>query len=109
MIYPDSLEQKLGFDQIRSRLRSYCLSASGADHVDAMQFSGDPDLIRRLLRQTLEFRFILEKNENFPSRHYYDAGEWLQKIALQGNYIEAEEFLKLAQALDTVIGIKNFC
>ena len=108
MIYPDTLELKLGFDLIRQRLRSYCLSASGALNVDDMSFLTDADPIRILLRQTLEFRSILEKNENFPSRHYYDADEWLKKIGLEGNYIDAEDFLRLAQALETIIAMKSF-
>jgi DNA mismatch repair protein MutS2 len=108
MIYPDTLEQKLGFDQIRHRLSSSCLSASGAAHVDAMRFNTQADLIRTWLQQTLEFRLILEKNENFPSQHYYDAGDWLKKISVEGNYIDSDEFLKLAQALETIIAIKTF-
>jgi DNA mismatch repair protein MutS2 len=108
MIYPDSLEQKLGFDQIRNRLRSYCLSPAGAHLVDALTFNTGPELIKVLLRQTLEFRLILEKSETFPSRHYYDAEEWLTKIGLEGNYLDAEEFVKLALALDTILDIKNF-
>lgn len=108
MIYPDTLEQKLSFDQIRLRLKSYCLSGSGSSMVDEMTFSSDAGRIRMLLRQTLEFRFILEKSENFPSRHYHDAGDWLKKIGTEGSYIDAEEFLRLAQALETIIAMKNF-
>lgn len=108
MIYPGTLEQKLGFDHIRLRLKSYCLSSSGNALVDSMNFNTDPEFIRTLLKQTLELRQILEKSENFPARHYYDADEWLDKIALEGNYIDAEEFLRLAMALETIIAIKNF-
>ena len=108
MIYPDTLEQRLGFDQIRLRLKSYCLSASGSALVDSMQFFTDVEFIRTLLKQTLELRQIQEKNENFPARHYYDATEWLDKIALEGNYIGVEEFLRLAMALETIIGMKTF-
>ena len=108
MIYPDTLEQKLGFDQIRLRLKSYCLSASGGNLVEAMAFHTDAGFIKVLLRQTLEFRFILEKSEAFPSRHYYDADEWLEKIALEGNYLDADEFLRLALVLETIFGVKNF-
>lgn len=108
MIYPETLEQKLGFDQIRMRLKSYCLSASGGQLVDQMAFHSDSELIKVLLRQTLEFRLILEKSETFPSRHYYDADEWLKKIALEGNYLDADEFIRLALALETILGLKNF-
>lgn len=108
MIYPDNLEQKLGFDQVRARLKSYCLSAGAGELVDSMHFRTDVACIRLQLKQTLEFRSILEKNEAFPSQHYYDAAEWLAKIRLEGNWIEADEFLRLALALDTIISCKHF-
>lgn len=108
MIYPDTLEEKLGFDQIRHKLKSYCLSVAGGDWVDGMNFSTDAEFIKILLKQNLEFRLILEKSETFPSRHFYDAEDWLNKIALEGNYIDADQFIKLALALDTILTCKNF-
>jgi DNA mismatch repair protein MutS2 len=108
MIFPETLEQKLGFDQIRQRIKSYCYSQAGSAWIDRMKFSIDPEFIKVLLRQSLEFRQILEKSENFPSRFFYDGDEWLQKIAMEGSYLEAEDFLKLANALDTVVSCLNF-
>lgn len=108
MIFPETLEQKLGVDQIRQRLVSYCLSAAGAAWVDRMRFSTDAEFIRILLRQSLEFRQIMEKGEGFPSQHFFDAEAWLRRIALEGSYLEAEEFLKMSQALETILAAKNF-
>jgi DNA mismatch repair protein MutS2 len=108
MIFPETLETKLGVDQIRQRLKSYCLSISGTEWVDRMQFGTDPEFIRVLLKQSLEFRQILEKGEAFPSQHYFDGDQWLKRISLQGNYLEADEFLNLGYALETVIACKNF-
>ncbi|HYF67952.1 MAG TPA: endonuclease MutS2 [Ohtaekwangia sp.] len=108
MIYPSDFEEKLGFDQIRVKLKSYCLSNAGADWVDRMRFSNNAEFIRVLLHQSLEFKQILEKGENFPSRHFFDSAEWLQKISLEGNWLESEDFLKLAYALETIIACKNF-
>jgi DNA mismatch repair protein MutS2 len=73
-----------------------------------MSFLTEPERIKTLLLQALEFRLILEKNESFPSRHYYDANEWLVRIAQEGNFIDAPDFLRLAQALETIISIKAF-
>jgi DNA mismatch repair protein MutS2 len=108
MIYPDSLEQKLGFDQVRERLKAHCLSASGVEKVGSLAFTTNAQWIKTRLRQTLEFKGILERSENFPSVHYYDAGDWLKKIAQEGNYLDGEEFLRLALALDTILTAKNF-
>jgi DNA mismatch repair protein MutS2 len=108
MIFPDALENKLGVDQIRLRLKSYCLSLAGTEWVDRMRFSTDGEFIKILLRQNLEFKQILEKSEAFPAQHFFDGEEWLKRIALAGNYLEAEEFLKLAQALETILACRNF-
>lgn len=108
MIYPDSFEDKLGFDQIRNKLKSYCLSHAGEEWVDRMRFSSEYNFIKALLRQNLEFRMILEKGEPFPDRHYFDPAEWLRKIALEGNWLEADEFLNMAYSLETIIACRVF-
>jgi len=108
MIYPVDFEQKLGFDQVRQKLKDACLSAAGAAWVDKMRFSHEVDFINVLLKQNLEFRQILEKGEPFPSKHFFDPAEWLQKISLEGNWLEASEFLDLAYALETIVAAKTF-
>ena len=108
MIYPEDFEQKLGFDQIRQKLKSYSLSDAGAAWVDRMRFSTDAEFIKTLLHQNLEFRQILEKGEEFPSRYFFDATDWLHRISLEGNYLEAAEFLSLGYSLETILSCKNF-
>jgi DNA mismatch repair protein MutS2 len=108
MIYPNEFEDKLGFVQIRQKLRAYCLSDSGATWVDRMRFSTEVDFVRILLKQNLEFLQILEKGEPFPSRYFFDPTEWIQKITLEGNWLEADEFLNLAYSLETIIACKAF-
>jgi DNA mismatch repair protein MutS2 len=108
MIYPETFEDKLGFGQIRQKLKGYCLSAAGEAWVDDMRFSREVEVIRTQLKQNLEFRQILEKGEAFPSRYFFDPADWLQKIALEGNWLEADEFLNLAYSLETVIAARQF-
>jgi len=108
MIYPESLEQKLGFDQIRLKLKQYCSSSAGEAWVDNMRFSTEPEFIKTLLKQNLEFRQILEKGEPFPSRHFFDPSEWIQKISVEGSWLDADEFLKLAYSLETIVACKVF-
>ncbi|RAV98783.1 endonuclease MutS2 [Pseudochryseolinea flava] len=108
MIYPETFEQKLGFDQIRQKLVAYCLSPAGAAWVDKMRFSSEVDFVKILLKQNLEFRQILEKGEPFPSQHFFDATDWIKKISLEGNWLEAEEFLHLAYGLETILACKTF-
>ncbi len=108
MIYPETFEQKLGFDQIRHKLKGYCLSAPGEAWVDGMNFSTDHEFIKTLLKQNLEFRQILEKGDAFPSRYFFDPTEWIRKISIEGNWLEAEEFLQMAYSLETILACKLF-
>lgn len=108
MIYPDNFEEKLGFDQIRQKLKGYCLSPAGEAWVDSMRFSAESDFIKVLLKQNLEFRQILEKGESFPSRYFFDPSDWLKKISIEGNWLESDEFLNLAYSLETILASKSF-
>jgi DNA mismatch repair protein MutS2 len=108
MIYPETFEAKLGVDQIRLKLKQYCLSPAGQAWVDNMRFSTDYDFINILLTQNLEFRLILEKGETFPSQHFVDPADWIKKISLEGNWLEADEFLSLAYGIETILACKTF-
>ncbi|MEJ7644477.1 MAG: Smr/MutS family protein [Chryseolinea sp.] len=108
MIYPDTFEQRLGFDQIRQKLKSNCLSIAGEGWVDAIVFTTDVAQLKIQLKQNLEFRQILEKGEPFPSRYFVDAGEWLRKIGVEGDWLESEDFLSIAYSLETIYSCKAF-
>jgi len=108
MIYPPEIEQKLGFDAIRQKLKSNCLSPVAALLVDDMCFRTDVSEIKKLLQQNLEFKLILEKGDDFPSRYFFDPTNWLSKISLEGNYLDEIEFLNFAYALQTILSAKAF-
>lgn len=108
MIYPEDFEQKLGVDQVRQIIKTYCLSPAGALEVEGMSFSTDIHCIRTNLHQNIEFKQILEKEEEFPSRYFFDPAEWLKKIALEGNYLDERELLDLANSLDTTLACLAF-
>jgi DNA mismatch repair protein MutS2 len=108
MIYPETFEAKLGVDQIRLKLKQYCLSPAGQGWVDNMKFSTDYEFINILLSQNLEFRLILEKGETFPSQHFVDPADWIKRISLEGNWLEPVEFLSLAYGMETILACKAF-
>lgn len=108
MLHPNDFEIRLGFDHIRRKLTNFCLSGAGVSRVDAMQFSASHADVSTGLKQTLEFKQIFEKNENFPSAHYLDAHDILKKASLEGNYLDEPEFVQLANAVQTILECVNF-
>ncbi len=72
MIYPDNYEIKVGFNEIRKLLKSYCLSSLGKEKVDDMAFSSDASKIKVLQEQTREFRRLSEKSGTSSPRQESD-------------------------------------
>ncbi|HEX5172249.1 MAG TPA: Smr/MutS family protein [Cyclobacteriaceae bacterium] len=108
MIYPVDFEQKIGFDQVRQKLMDKCSSGASIALVEEISFKTDFNYLSTSLRQCLEFKQILERNEAFPSQYFFDPSSWLQKISLVGSYLEERELLDLANSLSTILACRIF-
>ncbi|MGL5262526.1 MAG: hypothetical protein ACRC9P_09100, partial [Bacteroides sp.] len=80
MIYPTNFEDKIGFLQIRTLLKSKCLSTLGEDKVDEMTFMKRFGLIQEHLAQTKEFLRILQEKVNFPDQYFFDVRGSLKRV-----------------------------
>jgi DNA mismatch repair protein MutS2 len=108
MIFPEEFERKLGFDQIRERLRQYCLGPLGARLVDEMSFSSDFNQVKSRLEQNAEFKQILEKADEFPASHYYDTDTYFKTAAIEGSFLEEEAFHQILLSLQTILACKKY-
>ncbi|WP_234734604.1 endonuclease MutS2 [Tellurirhabdus bombi] len=102
MLYPESFEQKLGFDKIRDLLRQACLSPLGQSYVEKIRFSDNFQLIEKMLRQVAEFKNIVQYEPDFPSSNYLDIRPQLQKTRIEGMMLSEEEFFELKLTLRTI-------
>lgn len=107
MIYPNTYEQKVGFDQIRRRLADLCLCTLGEGLVNEMSFSIKFDQIRRQVKQTMEFVRILQE-EAFPDQNFFDVRQSLKRIRISNACLEVEELFNLQRSLDTIHNIVTF-
>lgn len=108
MLYPNTIEEKIGFDQIRQLLKDACTSSLGTYYVDKIQFSDDFDHIQKLLYQTEEFRLILQEGEGFPTGNYLDVRPQLSKAKTLGIFLSEEEFHQIQLSLDTILKCLSF-
>lgn len=102
MLYPQHLEQKLGFDRIREMLRDNCISPLGQAFVDKIRFSDRYDIVDKLVRQVAEFKEILQVESGFPSQNYLDVSLHLSKAAIEGYFLTEEECFDLKRSLRTI-------
>ncbi len=107
-IYPDNFETKIGFDRIRKILHNKCLSTMGNEWVEEMHFQNHFENISNQLGEVSEFCRIVREFDNFPANHFYDLRVALQKIKLEGRFLEEAELFDLKRSLESVRAIVNF-
>ena len=107
MIYPQTYEEKIGFDQVRSRLTALCLCPLGEGLVRDMTFSVSFDDIRRQVKQTMEMVRIMG-GEDFPDQNFFDVRPSLKRIRIQNTSLDVEELFCLQRSLLTICNIVTF-
>ena len=108
MVFPLEIEQRLGFDQIRSRLVYYCQGPLGVQQVVGMQFSSSFQQVQSLLKQNVEFKLILESESDFPSTQHGNTDEHVDRAAIEGSYLEEEAFQQIIKSLEAISACKDF-
>lgn len=107
-IYPDNFETKIGFDRIREMLSTSCISKMGKEWVESMHFQTSHEALINQLGEVEEFCRIIREFDNFPSSHYYDLREALQRIRMEGRFLEPVELFDLKRSLEAVRAIVTF-
>ena len=102
MLYPNTLESKLGFDKIRDLLKQACISPLGQDYVDKIRFTDNYLLIDKLLRQTAEFKQIVQYEPDFPASNYIDIRQHLSKVRVEGLALSEVELFDVKLSLRTI-------
>ena len=108
MLYPQNIEQKLGFDKIREHISEHCVSSLGRAFVEKIRFSDDFKIIDRLHRQTAEFKLILQTDSDFPQQNYIDVSEALSRAAIEGAFVSEDQFYEIKLSLRTIQQIIHF-
>lgn len=108
MTYPQNFEEKIGFDKIRHFISERCLSTLGSERVNEMKFLTSFDTIERLLRETEEFTHILQSEDDFPADYFFDIRPSLQRVRIEGTFLDETELFNLRRSLETIRNIVGY-
>ena len=108
MIYPQNASDKLGFSEIKSLIKAQCLSDMGRQMVDRIQMMTSFDQINKFLRQTKEFKDILENDAPLHIRHLFDIKSLAEKIRVEGSFLNEAELHQILLSLQTVFSVINY-
>ncbi|MEY3678605.1 MAG: hypothetical protein RI924_746 [Bacteroidota bacterium] len=108
MIYPLNAVEKLGLTEIKAFIKTYCLSPMGEDMVDKIGFLSSYDEINKFLRQTHEFKQILDSDSPLHLSQFYDLKSFADKVKIEGTFLSEEEFFQIYLSLNSAFSAINY-
>lgn len=108
MIYPENAAEKLGFLEIKELIKQKCLSDMGRYMVDKMQPLHQFAKIEKFLRQTAEFKKVLDKDQPLPFDHIYSIKDSVERARIEGIGLTEEEFYHILLTLKSVFVILHY-
>jgi DNA mismatch repair protein MutS2 len=108
MLYPENCQERLGFNEVRQMVNQHCLSPMGQALVGKMQVMNKFDQINKFLRQTNEFKSILQNQEPLQISAFFDIKVLADKIRVEGTYLLEEELFQIYASLQTVFSVLRF-
>ena len=108
MLYPENCLERLGFVEIKQLISKHCLSTMGQSMVQKMQVMNRFDQIDKFLRQTNEFKSIIENQEPLQINAFFDIKSLVEKIRVEGTYLLEDEWFQVYTSLQTVFSVLRF-
>lgn len=108
MPYPDNIEQKLEFNQIRQLITANCISEMGAEFVTKIRFANRYDVVEKMLLQTQDFTRIINEDTPFPTEHYFNIKPYLNKAQIAGVFLLEDELHQMSQMVQTFVNVCKY-
>lgn len=108
MIFPDTFEHKIGFDNIRRDVREFCVSSLGERLLDSMRFETDYDVVVRALTEVHEMAGLITAGDDMPLDDVRDVTRQVKSLRAPGTWLPAADLLSVGRSLSAVGEIADF-
>lgn len=108
MIYPDNFETKTGFDTVRRQCLELCTMNRSRALLESERFCSSAVEVMR--RQSLadEMRIMLTMESGAPSCEFADMDDLVEKIRVEGMFLDVPEVVRLGAVLSATAEIVEF-
>lgn len=106
--FPASVDEKLGFDLVRERLRALLLSRLGEDRLDAMRPFEEEGTARGELGRVSELQEVLRFDDPLPLQHVIDIRPLLRQLTPEGSYVDGPDLVALRNVLGTMRLLRQY-
>lgn len=108
MIYPDSIEEKLGFDKIKAYLSNNCVSELGKSLVKGIGYEVDRTIINQKLSQVGDYRQLVAHGEIPSLGNISDVSDLIGKSKIKDNWLSALDLYKILLNLSSAIEMSSY-
>ncbi len=106
--YPESVEEKLGFDALRQEIAGYLYSRMGAEHLERQRASSDLAWIRNALNQVSAFQDVFRFDDPAPLYAIEDIRSQLKLLVPEGASAEPETLLQVMRVVELLRNLRRY-
>ncbi len=108
MFYPDTFEEKIGFNQVRLKVIDLCVTPSGCELASEMHASVNFKEVSANQMDVVEFAEIILQHSDFPELAPVDIRSAIRKGRIPGSFLDVPEWLDVRRMLASVRQIEVF-
>lgn len=107
-VYPQDIEEKLGFDQVREHLIHFCQSERGEQLAKKAKPTDKFEVLVKWLSQAKEMIRLKGSSEDKVSFEFPDIDDYLTKIKVPGSFLDPQDFHELKRGVNTLTSWVSF-
>ncbi len=104
-LFPESAYLQLEFDKVKALLAAYCQTDHARQRADQLRIHTRKEFIDTELRQSHEYRQLIQNSIYFPNDHILNLAKELKLLSIPGALLSGEQFLlirKLAESIEKI-------
>lgn len=107
-LFPEDIEQNLGFDEIRTLLLRFCQSSRGAELVNKCKPTDRIDNLEKWHEQTKEMLHLVGHNNGRIQFQFPDIDDYLLRVKVPGTFLDPSDFHELKIGINTLASWTQF-
>ncbi len=104
-IFPESALLQLEFDKVKALLAAHCRTEYAKLKAENLRIHTRKDYIELELRQTHEFKFLVQNGQYFPTDYILNLAKELQLLSISGAALTGDQFMQIRKLAENMQSI----
>lgn len=104
-MFPESAPVQLEFDKVKELLHAHCATEWAKSKALELRIHTHREYIERELRQTYEYKLLLDQGQYFPNDQVLNLNRELKLLSIPGAVLSEEQIVLIRKLAETLQGI----